>query len=43
MYDLREISEDIDRRYPDNPDNPAIFCEEKETTLNGFSLIKCYP
>jgi hypothetical protein len=43
MYDLREISEDIDRRYPDNPDNPVIFCEEKETTLNGFSLIKCYP
>lgn len=43
MYKLRETVEDIERRYPDNPDNPAIFCEEKETTLKGFSLIKCYP
>lgn len=43
MYEIREVVEDIERRYPDNPDNPAIFCEEKETTLKGFSLIKCYP
>lgn len=43
MYLLEETIEDIQRRYPNNPDNPAIFCEEKETTLKGFSLIKCYP
>lgn len=43
MYQLRDTVEDIERRYPDNPDNPEVFCEEKKTNLKGFSLIKCYP
>lgn len=43
MYELEEIVNDIERRYPENPDDSAIFCEEKATTLKGFSLIKCYP
>lgn len=43
MYTLEETIENIERRFPDNPDDSAIFCEEKETTLKGFSLIKCYP